>query len=370
VDGAPAALAALGDAAAAGDPFRLVLSDAMMPDIDGFAFARAVKADSRLSGATLIMLTSAGLPEGRARADEAGFAAYLSKPVKQSELLDAIVTVCGPRTVSELPAALGARRPSSSRAPQRPLRILVAEDNATNQKLIVTLLELQQHTVVVAPNGRDAVRLAEDQRFDLILMDVQMPEMSGLEATAAIRQREEASGAHVPIVAMTAHAMAGDRERCLAAGMDGYVSKPLRPEELFGAIDDLFASGPFADAVPGAGPAPVDHALDGTALLAGFSGNKKLLGEVIDVFLADSPNLMLAIRQAVAQHDGKALAASAHALKGSIGLFVQQDAYQTARGLERAAAGGDLTGAQEACATLEREMEVLREQLGDLRREL
>ena len=370
VDGAPAALAALGDAAAAGDPFRLVLSDAMMPDIDGFAFARAVRADSRLSGATLIMLTSAGLPEGRARADEAGFAAYLSKPVKQSELLDAIVTVCGPRMVSELPAALRARRSSSSRAPQRPLRILVAEDNATNQKLIVTLLELQQHTVVVVPNGRDAVKLAEDQRFDLILMDVQMPEMSGLEATAAIRQREEASGAHVPIVAMTAHAMAGDRERCLAAGMDGYVSKPLRPEELFGAIDDLFASEPFADAVPGAGPAPVEHALDGTALLAGFSGNKKLLGEVIDVFLADSPNLMLAIRQAVAQRDGKALAASAHALKGSIGLFVQQDAYQTARALERAATGGDLTGVQDACATLEEEMAALRERLGDLRNEL
>jgi HPt (histidine-containing phosphotransfer) domain-containing protein len=152
--------------------------------------------------------------------------------------------------------------------------------------------------------------------------------------------------------------------------MDGYVSKPLRPEELFGVIDDLFASEPLADAVPGAGPAAVEHALDSAALLSGFSGNKKLLGEVIDVFLADSPGLMMAIRQAVAQHDRKALAASAHALKGSIGLFVQQDAYQTARGLERAAAGGDLTGVHETCATLEEEMAVLRERLGDLRKAL
>jgi PAS domain S-box-containing protein len=369
VDGARAALAALGDAAAAGDPFRVVLSDAMMPDIDGFAFARAVKEDSRLSGVTLIMLTSAGLPQGRARADEAGFAAYLSKPVKQSELLDAIVTVCGPPVARERPPAPEAR-PPSSRAAQRPLRILVAEDNPTNQKLVVTLLELLGHTVVVAPNGRDALRCAEDRPFDLILMDVQMPEMSGLEATAAIRQREKATGAHVPIVAMTAHAMDGDRERCLEAGMDGYMSKPLRADELFAVIDDRFASAPSAAVVSGPGPTAVEPALDRPALLAGFSGNRKLLGEVIDVFLVDSPSQMAAIRKAVEQRDGQALAASAHALKGSIGLFEQQDAYQTARGLERAARSGDLTGVQEACTTLEGEMARLRERLGDLRREL
>jgi CheY-like chemotaxis protein len=327
----------------------------MMPDIDGFAFARAVKAIR----APPAHVDHAGHPRDcrkRARADEVGFA-VLSKPVKQSELLDAIVTVCGPRTVSERPAALRTWRPSSSRAPQRPLRILVAEDNATNQKLIVTLLELQQHTVVVAPNGRDAVRLAEDQRFDLILMDVQMPEMSGLEATAAIRQREEASGAHVPIVAMTAHAMAGDRERCLAAGMDGYVSKPLRPEELFGAIDDLFASEPFADAVPAAGPAPVEHALDGPALLAGFSGNKKLLGEVIDVFLADSPNLMLAIRTLWRSTTGRPWPRRHTRSKDRSGCSSSRTRIRR-RAAERAAAGGDLAGVQEACATLEEEMAV------------
>ena len=370
VDGARAALAALRDAAIAGDPFRLVLSDAMMPGTDGFAFARAVRDDARLAGATLIMLTSAGLPQGRARADEAGFAAYLTKPVKQSELLDVILTVFGSPTPPERPSARRARRSPSSRATRRPLRVLVAEDNLTNQKLVVRLLEQCRHTVVVAPNGREAVRRAAEESFDVILMDVQMPELSGVEATAAIRQREQATGAHVPIVAMTAHAMTGDRERYLDAGMDAYVSKPLRPDALLAAIDGLIGSEASAGAASGFKQTVIGPALDGPALLAGFGGNRKLLGEVIDVFLSDSPNLMAAIRRAAKRRDAKALASSAHALKGSIGLFVQQDAYQTARLLERAATGGDLTGVQDACATLEKEMAGLRVKLGDLRKQL
>src|SRR6185295_18774343 len=277
VDGARAALAALRDAVSVGDPFRLVLSDAMMPGIDGFAFARAVRDDARLSGATLIMLTSAGLPRGRARAHEAGFAAYLTKPVKQSELLDAILTVFAPVAAIERPPARPARRPSSSRARRRKLRILVAEDNPTNQKLVVTLLEQRKHTVVVASNGRDAVERAAAQSFDLILMDVQMPEMSGLEATAAIRQREEATGAHIPIVAMTAHAMTGDRERCLEGGMDAYVAKPLRPDELLAAIDGLFTTNVPADVVSSVRRTDdIEAALEVPALLAGFRGSRKL----------------------------------------------------------------------------------------------
>jgi CheY-like chemotaxis protein len=350
----------------------------MMPGMDGFALARAVRDDARLSGATLIMLTSAGLAQGRARAHEVGFAAYLSKPVKQSELLDAIVTVFGSTSAPEHPLSRRVRRSSSPRTGRRRrLHILVAEDNPTNQKLVVTILEQRGHTVVVAPNGGDAVRRAAERPFDVILMDVQMPEMSGLEATAAIRQREQETGAHVPIVAMTAHAMTGDRERCLEAGMDAYVSKPLRPAELLAAIDGLFTS---KNPVPNSGtelrhqaPAPhsaAEPALDGPALLAGFRGNRRLLGEVIDVFLADSPKLMAAIQRAAEGRDAKALASSAHALKGSIGLFAQQEAYQIARRLERTATGGDLAGVQDACATLEREMASLRGQLGDLRKQL
>jgi PAS domain S-box-containing protein len=360
VDGAQAALSALRDAADAGDPFRLVLTDALMPDIDGFALARAISKDARLANVRLIMLSSAAQPEGRSRAHDAGVAAYLSKPVKQSDLLDAIVTVLAPH-------APAAHRPTSpvARSPRehaRTLRILVAEDNATNQKLVVTLLEQRGHTVVVAPTGRQAVAQAREQSFDVILMDVQMPEMDGLEATAAIREHERATGAHVPIVAMTAHAMTGDRERCLHAGMDGYVSKPLRPDELIATVDGLFTGMPVSET----SQRGTASSLDAPSLLAAFGGNRKLLREVIDVFLSDSPKLVSNIRLAIDTRDANALAASAHAIKGSIGLFVQGAAYEQARRLEQAAKRGNLAGAVGLRAELEAEVAELHEALGGL----
>ena len=179
-------------------------------------------------------------------------------------------------------------------------------------------------------------------------MDVQMPEMGGLEATAAIRGTRATTGRHIPIVALTAHAMNGDRERCLAAGMDAYVSKPLRADELFAAIDGLFVgqNNPRA-----ASSVPSELLLDAPTLLAGFGGNRRLLREVIDVFLVDSPNLMTAVEQARAGRVGDALASSAHALKGSVGLFVQRGAYETARRIEQAGRSGDLAGVDEACAS-------------------
>ena len=192
-----------------------------------------------------------------------------------------------------------------------------------------------------------------------MLMDVQMPEMSGLEATAAIRERERSTGGHIPIVAMTAHAMTGDRERCLAAGMDAYVSKPLRPDELLAAVDGLFTSVP-----------PAQPLVDRPTLLSAFGGNGTLLAEVIDMFLVDGPQLTRAIRQATDQGDGQRLAASAHALKGAAGLFGKQGAYETAKRLEQSGKSGDLTGVGEACAELEREMDALGATLADLRKAL
>jgi two-component system sensor histidine kinase/response regulator len=367
VEGAQAALAALRDAADAGEPFRLVLSDALMPGIDGFALARAIRQDGRFSAVTLIMLSSSAMADARTRAEAAGFASILSKPVKQSDLLDAIVTAFAPRAAPRRRPARGPAR--SARQRPRALRILVAEDNATNQKLVVTLLEHRGHTVVVAPNGREAAARAAEQSFDCVLMDVQMPEMDGLEATAAIRQRERATGAHVPIVAMTAHAMTGDRERCLQAGMDAYVSKPLRPDELLAVVDGLFAAPPHPD-VDAARPDARRPALDVPSLLAGLGGDRKLLREIIDVFLADSLNLMTDVRRFSAGRDATALAGSAHALKGSIGLFTQTGAYDVARQLERAAKTGELAGVDVRCADLDREVARLRVALGDLRKEL
>ena len=374
VDGARAAVAALREAIGAGDPFQLVLTDAAMPDVDGFELARAIQKDSQLSGVKLIMLTSTG-SRGRSRANEVGFDAYLSKPVKQSDLLDAILTTFQSGSAARRPARRSAR-PSSVRS--RTLRVLVAEDNPTNQKLVVTLLEQRKHIVDVVWNGRDAVRRSGDEVFDIILMDVQMPEMSGLEATAAIRQRERGTETHVPIVAMTAHAMSGDRERCLEAGMDAYVSKPLRSDELLATIDGLFASEDQTNGSPGspvdtvssaAGPS-AGSMIDESTLLAGFNGNRVLVREIIDVFLVDSQTLVSAIDRATERRDAAAVASSAHALKGSVGLFVQQGAYVVVQRLERAAKTGEWTDVEEARAELAREIADLRVELGELRERL
>jgi len=353
VDSAGAALAALEQAVHAGAPYRLVLSDALMPDVDGFALARAIRSDARFADTRLIMLTSMGLLVSHRPAQDAGYSVCLSKPVKHSDLLDAIVAVFAPPEAPRPPPR--ARRSALPPRGTAPLRILLAEDNATNQKLVARLFERRGDTVVVASNGREAVQRSADQAFDVILMDVQMPEMSGLEATAAIRERERSTGGHVPIVAMTAHAMAGDRERCLEADMDAYVSKPLQLDDLLAVVDGCFVAGPL---------------LDAPTLLAGFGGNPGLLGEVIDIFLTDGPHLVTAIRQATDRHDGSALATSAHALKGSVGLLSRQGPYVTVRRLEQMGKSGDLTSVDEACTTLEREMTALRAALADLRRQL
>ena len=231
VDSARAALEELSRAMDAGRPYHLVITDALMPDVDGFTLARQMEADTRLAGVKVIMLTSAGLPHGRSRASN--ISAQLIKPVKHSDLLDAILNAFVPRASLERSRE---RRPRRRRATgqTRTFRILVAEDNPTNQKLVLLLLEGRGHRVTMVNDGRQAVSKATERVYDLILMDVQMPEMGGFEATAAIRRHERDAGGHTPIVAMTAHAMAGDRERCLAAGMDAYVSKPLRAEELLG----------------------------------------------------------------------------------------------------------------------------------------
>jgi CheY-like chemotaxis protein len=248
--------------------------------------------------------------------------------------------------------------------------VLVAEDNATNQKLIKALLKQRGHRVSMVGDGRQAVKRATREKFDIILMDVQMPEMSGLEATSAIRQHEHGTGRHTAILALTASAMAGDREACLAAGMDAYVSKPLRPEELFSTIDALCASG---DSASTGSPAtekpapPVASTIDLDALLAGFGGNRRLVNEVVDVFLEDAPKMLDRIRAAARVRDLVELASAAHALKGSGGLFSQGAAYQSARRLEQLAKSGDAEKADAACADVEADVSQLMAELRHLR---
>ena len=238
--------------------------------------------------------------------------------------------------------------------------MLVAEDNPTNQALVAALLKQKGHRVSIVGNGRQAADRAVLESFDLILMDVQMPEMSGLEATAVIRDHERTTGRHVPIVALTARAMAGDREQCLAAGMDAYVSKPLRPDELFSAIDAVTRPpGPSRRRTPTAG-----DTVDRDALLAGFGGRTDLLKHVVEVFLEDAPSILARLKEAMQTNNAVEVTAAAHALKGSVGLFSQGNAYECARRLEQSGRGGDLTGGEtvreELAASVSRLMTELR----------
>jgi len=241
VEGGIAAIGALERALAAGKPFPLAIIDFQMPDLDGFGLAARIKADPELGTTMIMMLSSVGNQGDGVRCRELGVASYLTKPVRQALLLEAVLSVLA---INKRPLAQPVliTRHTLSEA-HRSLSILVAEDNAVNRMLVTSLLAKRGHTVRTVVNGRAAVAAVKEQKFDIVLMDVQMPEMDGLEATAAIREREAAVGDHVLIIALTAHAMKGDREICLAAGMDEYMAKPIKPGELFGMIETLTGVG-------------------------------------------------------------------------------------------------------------------------------
>jgi PAS domain S-box-containing protein len=253
--GGSQALKLLRAAKNAGHPYRLVLLDAQMPEVDGFQVAAQIQQDHGLAGAFVVMLTSAGSKSDIARCRELDIKAYLAKPIKRADLLEAIKLALIGQEESAAPAVEAA----SVAANQRHLKILLAEDNLINQKVAVRFLEKQGHTVVLSENGKQALAAWQEQPFDLILMDVQMPEMDGFEATGLIREQEavrkqelvrerkQLTTTHIPIIAMTAHAMVGDRERCVGAGMDDYVSKPINVNDLYAAIE---RSVPVASPLP------------------------------------------------------------------------------------------------------------------------
>jgi two-component system sensor histidine kinase/response regulator len=246
VEDAHAALAALAQAEAGGRGFRLVLLDCQMPKMYGFALAEQIQKQSSSSHAMVMMLTSAGHLGDGARCRAVGISAYLVKPIRQRELLDAICQVLG--TGPQMPdVPLVTRHTLHEEKPS--FRILLAEDNAVNQVLAVRLLEKRGYSVVVASNGRAALEALESELFHLVLMDIQRPGMDGFEATAAIREAEKITGKHIPIVAMTAHALKGDQDRCMAAGMDGYVSKPIRSMDLFAVMERLLVNKPAVNSL-------------------------------------------------------------------------------------------------------------------------
>jgi len=233
--------------------------------------------------------------------------------------------------------------------------VLLAEDNAINQRLTVRLLERRGHTVTVVQDGTEALAALRRQTFDVVLMDIQMPYMDGLETTQAIRTREQNTATHVPIVAMTAHAMQGDRERCLAVGMDGYVTKPLRPTELFEIIARVTAP---ASSMPGTPTVPEEgqDILDRKTLWERVAGDAELLREIIELFLADCPERLMELHEALTHQDCTALAQAAHRLKGALGNISANHALAAVRRVETSARAGDIHAATEAVARLEDEL--------------
>jgi two-component system sensor histidine kinase/response regulator len=349
--GGEAALALLEQAAAVGAPFPLVLLDLHMPEVDGFTVAGRVRANPLLAQTAVVMLTSGGRPGDLARCRALGITAHLLKPVAQSELLEAVA-----RALRFSLERAGVHAPTAQETvpeKRRPLQILLAEDNLVNQRLAVGLLEKRGHTVVVAGDGKQALAALARESFDLVFMDVQMPDMGGFEATAHIREGEKLTGRHLPIVAMTAHAMTGDRERCLASGMDGYVSKPVQAAQLFWTIDEVLAGGSRDQPTSVSAPAPALVVFDRAATLERVGGDEELLGQIARLFVAECPQRLQEIEEAISRQDAQALERSAHKFRGMVSNFCASSAVSTAAELEAMGRAGVLAGAPVAYEALE-----------------
>ena len=341
VESGAAAIAAL---EAAAQPFDLVLMDLMMPAMDGLETVAIIRENAAFAQVPVLLLSSADRAGYSARSRSLGIARSLIKPVKQSDLLEAIGAAL------EAAPSVETHAPWDEAVAVASRRVLLAEDGAINQQVAVRLLEERGHSVVVVNNGRAAVKQVAAQPFDVVLMDVQMPEMDGLEATAAIRRAEAQTGGHVPIVAMTAHAMKGDRDRFLAAGMDGYVAKPVRPHELYAAVE---GGSPNDEAGL---LAPADSPFEWDAALENVGGDEAMLRDLVEMFFVECPKLIEQIREHIASADGSELRRAAHTLKGSAHVFGAAAAAEAAHRLEEIGREEAFADAEEALALLEDEV--------------
>jgi len=363
-----AALAEFDKACSNSTPLPVVLLDASMPNIDGFAMAERLLQRHDFTPAIIMMLSSAAQVEESDRCRALGITSYVTKPVRQSDLLDAILTALGDTatdlvTRNDTESVFGGKR--------APLRVLVAEDNPVNQQLAMRLLQKAGHTVVLASTGKKAIDLYAKQPFDLVLMDVQMPEMGGLEATRILRERQAVGESRVPIIAMTAHAIKGDRERCLNAGMDHYVSKPIDPRKLFAAIDEVVLvkqpNTPITTRNVSAETSPVPHPserrVDLDRLLQRVEGDRRLMKELIGVFLEDLPKLSSEVNEAVEKRDHRRIERAAHTLKGAVANFGAKRARELALDLETRGRTRNFELAECILGELQRELRLVETEL-------
>ena len=371
VEHAEAALVALRAASLGGHPFEVALIDGMMPEMDGFDLAGAIRRETSLVPPLMVMLTSGGQSGESERARALGISAYLTKPVRQSELFDSLMKILDASSTAPSGGGSPETAPEPVEAPSpvlgSGLRILLAEDHVVNQKVAVCILKGMGHETTVADNGRIAVDAWKSSPFDLILMDVQMPEMDGFEAVAAIRAEEARSGGHIPIMAVTAHAMKGDRDRCLASGFDDYLSKPIRSEDLRKAIERITQARPGEAETPESAPETLTPAeFDRAAALDGLGGDEQLLGEVVGLFLDDCPRLLAEIDDAIRRADDGTVKRLAHTVRGVASNFATPAVVEAARNLEDKGRIADWDGAQAAFDGLRRSIDRVRPALGAL----
>ena len=376
VPGADEAVEMIREAKATDSPFALVLSDVNMPDRDGFDLAGELQSDESLTEAVILMLTSGDRSDEVQRARELGVASYLRKPVKQSELFDAIVAALGVDSTDADDEASVAATSDAKPIDLPPLRVLLVEDSIVNQKLALGLLNRWGHSVTVAANGVEAVLQNSSSEFDFILMDVQMPEMDGLEATKRIREHEEQQriegnvDRHVPIIAMTAHAMQGDREACLEAGMDAYVSKPVRSwqllEEIAAFFPDSVTQELESEAVSENEAASEPDArwqVDWPAALKVVNGDRELLQEIAGAFLQEVATVMSGLEKSLAEQDDATAGRLAHTIKASFRTIGVVSAHDVAYECEKAAKGGQLEIVTERLPELQAAAECVSAQL-------
>jgi two-component system sensor histidine kinase/response regulator len=359
VEGGPAALRALRAAAERGQPFPVAILDGMMPGMDGLDLASHIRSEPAIAGVRLLLLTSAGQSDDVTLLRSLEISACLTKPARQSDLFDTLMKVMTPvdRSKTRHTTKHQAHRPPAPAPPRTGLRILLAEDHPVNQKVAVRMLERMGQSVVVASDGREAISALEADNFDLILMDVQMPEMDGFEAVRIIRQREQATGEHMPILALTAHAMHGDRERCLSAGFDGYLAKPIRQEDLETALNDFVRQ-------PRAGPRHRHSVLEQLSSIC--DADEAFIHDLALSFLESAPSCLSRIITALDAGDWETLASQSHALKGISQTIGALDLAARCEELENVVNRADFTSPPPTVARLSEEWQRVRSALEQL----